>query len=228
MLAPDRRKRGVGSHPALRQRTIGHQRNRFLVKKLAQPGLVQHDMVFDLVAGDRGADVLDHGLQQRNVEIGDADGAGAALFLQLHQRLEHRGQIHLRRWPVHQVEIDLIEPELVQGCIERPADGIRRQVLVPDLGGDVQILAGNAGGGNRGADRLLIAVHLRGVEMPIAEPQRAFNRGAAGLALHTESAQPEPGQTDALGLQMFHGDSGRECTCGTAAHGISLREIGRY
>ena len=72
----------------------------------------------------------------------------------------------------------------------------------------MQVLAGNTGGGNRGADRLLIAVHLGGVEMPVAEPERAFDRGAAGIALHAEGAEPEPGQADATscnsGFQMFH------------------------
>jgi hypothetical protein len=58
---------------------------------------------------------------------------------------------------VHQIEVDVIEPKLFQRCIERPADRIRRQVLIPDFCGDMQVLAGNTGGGNRGADRLLIA-----------------------------------------------------------------------
>jgi len=42
---------------------------------LPQPRLIQHRVVFDLIARDRGLDVLDHGLEQRGVEIGDADGA---------------------------------------------------------------------------------------------------------------------------------------------------------
>jgi hypothetical protein len=130
----------------------------------------------------------------------------------------------------------MIEPELLQGCIDRPADGIRRQVLVPDFCGDMQILAGNARDGDRSADGLLIAVHLGGVEMPVAQAQRAFDRGAAGLILHAEGAEPEPRQADAtslqiLGLQMFHDDSGRikpRRRSESRADGISLREIGRY
>ena len=69
----------------------------------------------------------------------------------------------------------------------------------------MQILAGDAGRGDRGADRVLVAVHFRGVDMPVAETERAFDRRAAGIALQAKGAEPEPRQADALGLQMFHG-----------------------
>ncbi len=105
---------------------------------------------------------------------------------------------------MHQIEIDMVEPQLLQGSVERAADRIRRQVLVPDLGGDVQVVAGDARGRKRRADRLLIAVHFRGVEMAVTKPQPAFDRRAAGIALHAEGAEPKSGQGDALGLQIFH------------------------
>ena len=112
----------------------------------------------------------------------------------------------LRR-PVHEIEIDLIEPELFQAGVERPADRVRREIFVPDLGGDVQILARDAGRRDRGADGLLVGVHFGGVDMAIAERQRAFDRRAADVALHAKGAEPEPRQADALGLQIFHGNS---------------------
>jgi hypothetical protein len=49
-----------------------------------------------------------------------------------------------------------------------------------------------------------IAVHFRGVDMPVAEAERSFHRGTAGIALHAEGAEPEPRQADALSLQIFH------------------------
>ncbi len=109
----------------------------------------------------------------------------------------------------------MVEPELFQGSIERPADRIRRQVLVPDFGGDMQVLAGNTGGGNRGTDGLLIAIHLGGVEMPVAQRQPALDRRAAGIALHAKGAEPELRQADTLGLQMFHDGSrkGKSAAC---------------
>ena len=71
----------------------------------------------------------------------------------------------------------------------------------------MQVLAGNARGCNRGADGLLIAIHLGGVEMPVAQRQPALDRRAAGIALHAKGAETEPRQADALGLQMFHDGS---------------------
>ena len=42
-------------------------------------GLVEQHVVLDLVAGDRRADLLDRAAQQRDREVGDADGARQAL-----------------------------------------------------------------------------------------------------------------------------------------------------
>src|SRR3954454_3426686 len=105
---------------------------------------------------------------------------------------------------MHQIKIDLVEPQLLEAGVERLPDSIRCKVFVPDFCGDMQILARDVGGGNRGADRLLIAIHFRGVDMAIAQRQRALDRGAAGIALHAEGAEPESRQADALGLQMIH------------------------
>src|SRR6185437_9491716 len=105
----------------------------------------------DLIAGDRRLDLLDYFLEQRDGEIGDADGAGAAFFLQLHQRLEYHRQVHVLRWPMHQIEIDMVELQLVQAGVEGAADGIGCEIFVPDLGGDVQLVARNAGRGDRRA-----------------------------------------------------------------------------
>ena len=53
--------------------------------------------------------------------------------------------------------------------------------------------------------------------MPVAEPERAFDRRAAGIALQAKGAEPEPRQADALGLQTFHGWLLRARTAGRSA-----------
>jgi len=126
---------------------------------------------------------------------------------QLEQGFEDRRQIHVPRRPVHEIKVNVIEPEPVQAGIERPADRIRCEVFVPDLRGDVQLLARDARRCDGGADRVFVAIHFRGVDMPVAETQRAFDRGAADIALHAKGAEPQPRQADALGSQMFHDDS---------------------
>src|SRR5581483_12330081 len=81
------------------------------------------------------------------------------------------------------------------------------QILVPDLGGHMQFAARDAACGDRSADLLLIGVHLGGVEVAIAERQRALDRCAANIALHAESAEAEPRHADALGVEIIHGNS---------------------
>ena len=100
----------------------------------------------------------------------------------------------------------------------------------------MQVLAGDARGGDRGAHGLLIAIHLGGVEMPVAQRQRALHRRAAGIALHAKGAEAELGQADTtslqiLGLQVFHDGSRIENSRMRGEgriNGISLRRIGRY
>jgi hypothetical protein len=112
---------------------------------------------------------------------------------------------------VHQIEVDMVEPEFFQGSIERPAERIRRQIFVPDFCGDMQVFAGNARGCNRGTHGLLIVIHLGGVEMPVAQRQPALHGRAAGIALHAKGAETKLRQADTLGLQMFHdGSPGKE------------------
>ena len=101
----------------------------------------------------------------------------------------------------------MIELQFLQAGVERLADRIGRQIFVPDLGGDVQILARDAGSGDGGADGFLIGVHFRGVDVAIAETERAFDRRAADIALHAKRAEPEPRQADALGFERFHDGS---------------------
>ena len=45
----------------------------------------------------------------------------------------------------------------------------RREIFIPDLGRDMQILARDLRGRNRRTDRFFVAVHLRGVDVAIAE-----------------------------------------------------------
>jgi hypothetical protein len=110
---------------------------------------------------------------------------------------------------VHEIEVDMVEPQLLQGSVECPPDGVRREVLVPDLCRDMQFCARHARGRERRSNRLLVAIHFGGVDVPIAERKSALHRGAADIALHAEGAEPEFWHRNALGLDVFHGCSKR-------------------
>jgi len=88
--------------------------------------------------------------------------------------------------------------------IERAADRIRRKILVPDFRRHVQIGPLDPGRRDRNANRVLVAVHLGGIDVAIAELKRAFHRRAAGIAQHAECAEPEPRDAQPLGLQIIH------------------------
>ncbi|MGY3280007.1 hypothetical protein ACVJ5M_007604 [Bradyrhizobium sp. S3.7.6] len=98
----------------------------------------------------------------------------------------------------------MVEPELGQAGVEGAADRIGAEILVPDLGRDMQLAARQPGRGERGTDRFFVGVHLGGVDVAIADRQCALDRRAAGIALHAESAKAELGHADALCLQMIH------------------------
>jgi len=98
----------------------------------------------------------------------------------------------------------MVEPELVQAGIESATDRLRRQILVPDFCGDVQLAARHAGNGDGRTDRVLVGIHLGGVDVAIADRQRTLDRGAADVALHAEGAEAELGHADALCIQMLH------------------------
>src|SRR6185312_10820150 len=198
-------KRFVGGGATLCQRTIGHQRNRPCVHVSLHLRLVEHRVIFDLIAGDRRLQVLDHGLEQRDVEIGNPDGARAPGLAKLHQRLEHGRQVHTWLRPVDKIEVDGIQAQLLQAGVEGAAHRVRREILVPDLCRDVQFAPLHARGGNRRADRVFIGIHFRSVDMAVAERKRALDCRAADIALHAIGAEPEPRQADALGLQGLHG-----------------------
>ena len=89
--------------------------------------LLQQDVIFDLVADDGGAGSARRpACIKATVKLETPIWSGEALFLQLHQGLEHRaaGSCRLRR-PVHEIEIDMVEPAASSGW-HRRRGGSRR------------------------------------------------------------------------------------------------------
>lgn len=51
-------------------------------------------------------------------------------------RVQHRAQVHVRRSPMDEKEIDMVEAKVSEAPVERPAQGIGGELIVPDLGSD--------------------------------------------------------------------------------------------
>ena len=74
--------------------------------------------------------------------------------------------------PVDQQQIDARHLELLDAVARRALEVAGAQVARPDLGGDEDLVARHARGAKPLAHRLLVAVHRRGVDVPVAEPHR--------------------------------------------------------
>ena len=98
------------------------------------------------------------------------------------------------------VEIDIVELQLPEAGVEGAADRAGTELIVPDLGGDEELVARDARGSDRSPDGVFVLVHGGSVEMPIAERQRAFDDRLGADAWHAERTEAEPRNGDTLGL----------------------------
>ncbi|GGS60800.1 hypothetical protein GCM10010253_39220 [Streptomyces badius] len=77
-------------------------------------------------------------------------------------------------------EVQVVEAQLLQGTVERPARLVGCVRAVVQLARDEDVGAVEPGFPDRLADLLLVAVHLRRVDVPVAGLQSG-DRGLAGL-----------------------------------------------
>src|SRR3954447_3157934 len=115
--------------------------------------------------------------------------------------LAGRGRSWRRRWPgphllvdplhcaplavvvtqrlVDQVQVDVVQPEPLQRGVEG-APGVLARCLDPQLGGDKELFARDAAGGDGAADGVLVGVGGGGVDVPVAGGQGVAD-GLLGL-----------------------------------------------
>jgi len=87
----------------------------------------------------------------------------------------------------------------------RELEFARRQMGLPDLGGDEDLVALDARCAQAVAHLALVVVHLGGVDMAIAEPQRLLDHARAGAPAHLPGPEPDRRYLGALGLDEDHG-----------------------
>jgi hypothetical protein len=149
---------------------------------------------------------------QRRVEIADADILHLAGRLDVVERADLLGQRHAAAGPMQKQEIDIIGAQLLQALIDRGQEIGMLVVIDPDLGGEEDIAAGNAGCLNRFADLSLVAIDLRGVDMAETELDRLRHDAQHVRAWHAKRAEAESGDMCAIGADCLHGNvlSGRK------------------
>lgn len=78
------------------------------------------------------------------------------------------------------------------------------ELVHPDLGGEEDVAAGYTGAGNRLADLRLVAVDLRGVNVPEAEFDCLRQNAQHVVSRHAEGAEAEGGNMGAIGADIVH------------------------
>jgi hypothetical protein len=78
---------------------------------------------------------------------------------------------------VQQVEIDVVDPEPAQAGVEAPQRGVVAVIADPQLGGDEDVPAVDAGAADAVADLALVAVGGGCVDQPVALGERGLDGG---------------------------------------------------
>src|SRR5262245_58280140 len=86
---------------------------------------------------------------------------------------------NLRVRPMHEQEIDEVDAESLQALVDRAREIVGAQVFVRYLGGEENLVTAHARGADAFADAALGAVFPSGVDMAIADAERACDDLAA-------------------------------------------------
>jgi len=92
---------------------------------------------------------------------------------------------------VDQVQVDVIQAEFAQTAIDGGQRRIRSLVVVPQLGGDEQLVARDTGFGDGRTDTFLVAVGSRGVDVPVARLQCRRHHPLGLGRVHLEHSEAE-------------------------------------
>jgi hypothetical protein len=154
----------------------------------------------DLVHHRRDAGDLQR-VEVVRVEVGDPDRAHPARGALLDQHLPgvHEALGVHRERPVDQHQVEVVGAEVVEAAGDRVAGGLRGVGAVGELGGEVHLPARQAAGCHRLADAALVAVHLGGVDVPVARLQRRQRRRLRCVRRDLPRAEAELGDRGAVG-----------------------------
>src|SRR5215475_3396437 len=109
------------------------------------------------------------------LEVRDADRAEPSAPDQAGHSLPCRHEITVvegRQWPVHEKEVETVEVEPFHALVERMADVVRAMLGVAELCRDVDLIAGYPGFSQCKSHAHFVPVHLRGVDVAIANLER--------------------------------------------------------
>jgi len=174
---------------ALVDRRIGHQRHVLLALPRQQVELdaaLLQRVPHLVAAAGRTARQLHQLLHVCQVEVADAPVTNQTTGAQLLETLHRVAKRH-RATPVQQVKVDVLQPQPAQAALAGGRHALGAGVVRIDLGDDEELFACQRAAQGR-SQRLAkqgfgaaLAIHLGGVEEPIADVQRQAQCGQLGL-----------------------------------------------
>src|ERR1700727_1516700 len=124
-------------------------------------------MQLDLVDCGHDPGGVDQRIDVLRLKIADPDGPDPALVAQMGERLEGVDElVQLRHRPVHQVQVEVVDPQPIHAGVECGQRAFVTLVRVPQLGHQVEFVSGHAGLGDSAASRALMRESLLGFAGP--------------------------------------------------------------
>ena len=109
--------------------------------------------------------------------------------------------------PVDEIEVDVVQPEVVEAGLEGTAGAAAAVVCIPKLGSDEQLVAREPRRGERGSDTPFVSVFARGVDAAVAKLESGADGGDGVGIAHARHAEAETGHSNAV-VECRYGDCG--------------------
>ncbi len=168
---------------ALAERAPGFGGDTKLLMSLLRRLLLEIGMQLDLVDDGNDAGFADDTLEMFRIEIRHADRAGATLFPDAHESLPGLGiKAAMRRRPVNEIEVDIFGTELLQAAVEGAQRIVIALIGIPELGGDEDVLAVEAGRTDAFADALFVVVTGSRIDVTIVMAAIAVRTVGAAIS----------------------------------------------
>ena len=155
----------------------------------------------DLVDRRQHPGLLDDPVEVRRLEVRDPDAPGPSVGRELAEGVPRRHEVAVvqhRHRPVDQEQVDTVDAQVGQRLVERTPRVVGSVEGVAQLAREVELLARDPAGGDRLADALLVAVHLRGVDVPVAHLDRLPGDLRRPVRRHLEHPHSELGDRRAV------------------------------
>src|SRR5699024_5540987 len=161
--------------------------------------LLEVRMQFDLVDDGDDTGGIKQGLKVPDIEVAYANGSGQPFVAQLNHGFPGIDVFVLFGYgPVNEIEIDIIEPELVQAGFKCLARFLVTVIRVPDLGGDEDVITRQAGVAQAGANPTFVVVHGGGIDAPVAQIEGRADDAWSDVVVNLPDAATELGSVTSI------------------------------